>query len=487
MDRAITVSEITRYIKARLEGDEILRNIYVTGEISNFKRHSKGHLYFTLKDESSSISSIMFSNLASGLNFIPKDGDKVFVRGKISLYEPSGSYSIQVYEMQQTGLGELYKKLEELKNKYQSLGYFDASHKKEINKFPKKIGVVTSPTGAVIEDIRNTINRRYRLVEIILYPALVQGPESGNSIASKIKRANELMEVDTLIVGRGGGSIEDLWGFNEEVVIEAIFNSKIPIITAIGHEPDVTISDYVADKVAPTPTAAAELSTPNTVELLKGITENKEKIYYLLNEYFRNIRVKLLHLDERLDNKNPLLQLENNKKDLEVSISRLSKNINDILLSKRKDLTFLRDNLLKLDPRSILVSKRDILKNNLNILNLNYQAYLSGRLNGVNLLKEKIKDPNDLIKGLDSKVSNLASRLISQYQKVIDTKTYRYSLCYEKMESLNPLSIMDRGFALIKKDNNILTSVSNININDQIEIELKDGRLKTIVNQKEVK
>ncbi|QWB95543.1 exodeoxyribonuclease VII large subunit [Mycoplasmatota bacterium] len=257
MENYLTVTAITKYLKAKIEGDKHLVSIYIKGEISNFKHHSRGHFYFTLKDESAQVSCIMFSSYVKQVQFMPKNGDHVLLNGRMSIYEAGGSYSIQVKEMKLDGIGELYLKYEALKKDLQSKGYFEQSHKKEIPKFPKRIGVVTSSTGAVIEDIRNTVQRRYLLTEIYLYPALVQGPDSATSIRDQIILANQRNEVDVLIVGRGGGSIEDLWGFNELPAIMAVFESKIPVITAIGHETDFTICDFVSDLRAPTPTAAA--------------------------------------------------------------------------------------------------------------------------------------------------------------------------------------------------------------------------------------
>ncbi|MFH0766600.1 MAG: exodeoxyribonuclease VII large subunit, partial [Bacillota bacterium] len=285
MDNYLTVTALTKYIKAKLEGDKHLFSILIKGEISNFKRHSRGHLYFTLKDEGAQMSAIMFSKDASRLEFDPKEGDHVLISGRISVYEPSGTYSLQVSSMKLDGIGELYLKYEALKKDLLEKGYFSEEHKKPIPKFPKVIGVVTSPTGAVIEDIKNTVSRRYLLTEIHLYPALVQGPGSAESIHNQILYANARNEVDVLIVGRGGGSIEDLWGFNEMPVIQAIYDSKIPIITAIGHETDYTISDFVSDLRAPTPTAAAELATPNKEDLLLKISESIAQIEYKTSQY----------------------------------------------------------------------------------------------------------------------------------------------------------------------------------------------------------
>ena len=259
----ITVTEVNKYIKEVINEDLLLKKVYLKGEISNFKAHSRGHFYFTLKDENSRINAVMFSFNNKNMKFMPYDGMKVLVTGKIDVYEASGSYQIYVEEMLEDGIGALYVAFEQLKKKLSSEGLFDKDKKKKIRRIPNRIGIVTSPTGAAIKDILTTIKRRYPICETVLFPALVQGDMAANDIANKIRLANSLkdeLKLDTLIVGRGGGSLEDLWPFNEEVVARAIYDSEIPVISAVGHEIDITISDYVADLRAPTPTALATLT-----------------------------------------------------------------------------------------------------------------------------------------------------------------------------------------------------------------------------------
>ena len=275
-DKYLTVTQINKYIKYKFDTDDNLRLVYLKGEISNFKNHTSGHFYFTLKDENSRILAVMFRNNASRVNFIPRDGSNVLVVGRISLYEANGAYQIYVEEMIEDGVGNLYLEFEKLKKKLGDKGYFDESLKKPIPRFPKKIGVITASTGAAIRDIITTINRRYNLAQIILFPCLVQGENAKEDIVRNLKIADS-MNLDTIILGRGGGSIEDLWAFNEEIVAEAIYNAKTPIISAVGHEIDFTISDFVSDLRAPTPTAAAELAVPNKIELKKLIDQYKER------------------------------------------------------------------------------------------------------------------------------------------------------------------------------------------------------------------
>ncbi len=334
-ERYLTVTALTKYIKYKFDHDHHLDEVLLEGEISNFKHHSRGHFYFTLKDENAQISAMMFARDASTVKFDVRDGMKVFVKGRVTVYEPSGSYQINVTELKSDGIGDLYLAYEKLKGELEKEGLFDPLHKKPIPRFPKAIGVITSPTGAAIRDIINTINRRYPLAHMILYPAIVQGVDAKDDITRQIKNANRDGLVDVLIVGRGGGSIEDLWAFNERVVAMAIYNSDIPVISAVGHEIDFTIADFVADMRAATPTAAAELATPNIDVLRKNVdyyldTMNK-KISYIFNDY----KMRLAQLDKRLDINNPIETLKRERNSIDVSVKRLNNAINNIIDSKR--------------------------------------------------------------------------------------------------------------------------------------------------------
>ena len=268
----LTVSQLTRYIKYKLDNDTNLQEVYLKGEISNFKAHTRGHFYFTIKDEGSRINAVMFASSASKVKFTPEDGMKILVTGKISVYEATGGYQIYVNEMMEDGVGNLYVAFEQLKKKLASEGLFDDRYKKAIPKIPERVGVITASTGAAIRDIISTINRRFPLTEVILLPSLVQGEGAKEDIVRQIKRAEDY-NLDVLIVGRGGGSIEDLWAFNEEIVARAIFECHIPIISAVGHEIDFTIADFVADLRAPTPTGAAEIAVPNKTDVINYINQ----------------------------------------------------------------------------------------------------------------------------------------------------------------------------------------------------------------------
>lgn len=276
--RVATVSQINGYVKKILDHNIILNNVWVKGEISNFKHHYSGHLYITLKDEGGVLKAVMFRGAANTLAFEPSDGMKVLARGRVSVYEAGGSYQLYIEEMIPDGVGELYIAYEQLKKQLEEEGLFDDRYKKTIPAYPKAVGVVTAPTGAAVRDIINVITRRYPLAEIILYPAQVQGTGAAQSVVKAIEYFNATKEVDTLIVGRGGGSIEDLWAFNEEITARAIFKSEIPIISAVGHETDFTIADFVADLRAPTPSAAAEIAVPSMLELKNRVMTDQSRI-----------------------------------------------------------------------------------------------------------------------------------------------------------------------------------------------------------------
>jgi exodeoxyribonuclease VII large subunit len=435
----LTVTALTKYIKAKLEGDKHLFSILLKGEISNFKRHSRGHLYYTLKDENAQISAIMFSRDAERLNFSPKEGDHVLVKGKISLYEPSGTYSIQVVSMELDGIGELYLKYEKLKKELEEKGYFRMERKKPIPKFPKVIGVVTSPTGAVIEDIKNTVSRRYKLAEIHLYPALVQGESSSESVRNQILYANQLMEADVLIVGRGGGSIEDLWGFNEMPTIDAIYNSKIPIITAIGHETDFTISDFVSDLRAPTPTAAAELATPNKDDLIEYLNQLDAQMRYKLLQSFDQKRRELVYLDERIERVSPTQKLE-----------KLHQDLNQRRLELDKTFMYL------LESKKVIVDR----------------------------YKVSMKSPLDRISGLLEKRAYFDQKLLQNMQQLLDRKAYQFQVLKASLEGMNPLKLMDKGFAVVEKNKKVITSIQDVQKDDTIDVRLKDGYLSAVIKEK---
>ncbi|HZK20799.1 MAG TPA: exodeoxyribonuclease VII large subunit [Oscillospiraceae bacterium] len=289
----LTVSQLNNYVKTLLENDDVLSMFFITGEISNFKRHTSGHLYMSLKDNNSIVRSVMFASFASRLRFEPSDGMKVIVRGRASLYTRDGSYQLYIEDMQPDGVGALSLAFEQLKEKLQKEGLFNESLKKSLPPFPKKVGVITSPTGAAVRDILTVLKRRFPVAEVVFYPVTVGGGTAAAEIALAINIFNEKTAADVLIIGRGGGSAEELWAFNEEQVARAIHMSKIPIISAVGHETDFTISDFVADHRAPTPSAAAEIAVPDIIELKAFVSSNSMYMYRLLKEKLAAEKAKL--------------------------------------------------------------------------------------------------------------------------------------------------------------------------------------------------
>ena len=306
MSTILTVSQINTYIKSIIEQDINLENIYVNGEISNFTNHYRsGHLYFTLKDENGAIKAVMFRNAASRLKFTPENGMKVLIRCSVSVYERDGIYQLYCDDMIPDGLGELALAFEQLKRKLEDMGLFRQEHKLPIPEMPSKIGVITSPTGAAIQDILSVLERRYPLAEIIFEGVQVQGDSAAPQIAAAIDRFNALDAADVLIVGRGGGSIEDLWAFNEEIVAMAIYNSKIPVISAVGHETDFTIADFVSDLRAPTPSAAAELCVPDYREILFTVDKLLDSLEDGIDRTFNKYQYKLLECKNVLEKHSP--------------------------------------------------------------------------------------------------------------------------------------------------------------------------------------
>lgn len=291
----LTVTEINEYIKTLIEGDPMLGQVWIKGEISNFKRHSSGHLYLTLKDGESVLRAVMFRGAAGNLLFEPKDGMKVMVRCKISVYPASGNYQAYIAEMEQDGVGDLHAAFEALKQKLYAEGLFSQEHKKPLPRFPSRVGIVTSPTGAALQDMKNVIGRRFPYAAITVYPSLVQGEEAAAQIMQGIQYFNKTKSADVLIIGRGGGSIEDLWAFNSEELARVIYHSEIPIISAVGHEIDFTISDFVADRRAPTPSAAAELAVPDVTEVRQRLQNAQRKLTALLQT---NIQAKRMHFQQ---------------------------------------------------------------------------------------------------------------------------------------------------------------------------------------------
>lgn len=417
----ITISDLNRYIKAKFDIDSNLNTVYLKGEISNFKHHTRGHFYFTLKDENSRLSAVMFNFNAMKVNFKPEDGMKVLVSGRISVYEATGSYQIYVNTMELDGIGNLYLEYEKLKKKLASEGLFNPEHKKAIPKYPKTIGIITAPTGAAIRDILSTIKRRYPIAKTILFPALVQGEGAKESVAKQLKRAQEY-DLDVIICGRGGGSIEDLWCFNEEIVARAIYDSKIPVISAVGHEIDFTIADFVADLRAPTPTGAAEMAVPNIADL---------------NNLFNQLKI------------------------------RATKAIQNKMASTTNRLETITSKQILKNPLSIYEIKEQKLDNLLDRL----QLFMTNRIKEDTLKYHKVID----------------NKLFKNPVKILENKEYQFNILLKTITVLNPMKLLESGYSIVKNKDEVITSIKLVKVNDNIDINLKDGKLVAKVVSKETK
>ncbi len=350
----LTVTQVNLYIKDILGRDDLLNNILVKGEISNFKAHSSGHMYMSLKDETGVMRAVMFRSAAARLTFRPADGMKVIARGKVGVYERGGQYQLYIEHMEQEGMGDLHIAFERLKRKLDEEGLFSPEHKKPLPKYPKRIGVVTAPTGAAIRDILNVLTRRFSYSDVVLYPVLVQGENSARSIVEAIEYFNAVDSVDVLIVGRGGGSIEDLWSFNEEIVARAIYASHIPIVSAVGHEIDFTISDFVADLRAPTPSAAAELVVPSRVELREKFNNVYARLYSCANRIVERGRLRLKAESESSALKNPMVTVNNNRMYLDSLARTMESAYKNIMSNKRREIEVVATKLDGLSPLGAL-------------------------------------------------------------------------------------------------------------------------------------
>ena len=344
-----TVSKINAYIKNMFRQDYVLSRVSVKGEISNCKYHTSGHIYFTLKDEGGTLSAIMFATQAKSLSFHLSDGMQVIVSGRIEVYERDGKYQLYANSIVQDGIGDLYKKFEELKKQFQDMGYFESEYKRPIPYFSKKIGIVTASTGAAIHDIMNISYRRNPYVSLVLYPALVQGEGAASSIVSGIEKL-DTMGMDVIIVGRGGGSIEDLWAFNEECVAEAIFNAKTPIISAVGHETDFTIADFVADLRAPTPSAAAELAVADIHQIENRIAGYEELVNKAFMKVISQKRAVIDNYSMRLKYLNPVSRINEKRITLDRLKERLDDNMSKLLKDYRHKLEVYASRLHGVSP-----------------------------------------------------------------------------------------------------------------------------------------
>lgn len=429
----LTISDINKIIKYTIEGNEELRSVYLKGEISNLKYHSRGHLYFSLKDETSKINAVMF-NYERYLTFNPKDGDSVLVHGRISVYEASGSYQIYVDSMDMDGIGNLYVLFEKLKKKLEVEGLFDKEHKRKIKRVPRKIGVITAPTGAAVRDIISTINRRFPMTEIYLFPTLVQGEAAAPNIVKMIELANTFDDIDTIILGRGGGSIEDLWAFNEEIVARAVYNSRIPIISGVGHEIDFTICDFVADLRAPTPTGAALMATPDIEEVRR---------------YFKN------------------------------AFERANNSIDNILYSCNQLLNKYKSNYILNNPMKLYEMQEQRLDNLYDRLNNYISSYLDNYKHIIDKYKSNyiLNNPKVLYEQKNQNISLYKEKLNKRIVEIINDNKNKVDTLKLKVNLLNPDNILDKGYSIVYKDNKIIKDVKDLKEMDKITTRLKHGTI----------
>lgn len=352
----LSVSQLNRYIKMNFDADENLANIFISGEISNFTNHYRtGHLYFTLKDDSAAVRAVMFNSSAKRLKFMPEDGMKVIARGRVSVYEASGQYQLYVDDMQPDGVGALNLAYEQLKEKLQKEGLFSEHHKKPLPPYPEKVGVITSPTGAAVRDIINVLGRRFPYAEIVFCPVLVQGEGAHLQLTDAVNLFNSERAADVIIIGRGGCSIEDLWEFNDEGLARAVYNSEIPVISAVGHETDFTICDFVADMRAPTPSAAAELAVPDANELQYALSTLKNRMFLNVSSGIADRRSRLEYLTSKGALKSPDEMLSNRSQRLDTAFSKMLSSYENRIGGKKVEFISAATALSKLDPMSVLM------------------------------------------------------------------------------------------------------------------------------------
>lgn len=444
MTEYLSVSILTKYLKLKFDKDPYLERVYLTGQVSNFRRRPN-HQYFSLKDEKAVIQATIWGGVYKKLGFDLEEGMKINVIGRVQLYEPSGSYSIIIEKAEPDGIGALAIQFEQLKKKLGEEGLFEEHFKQALPQFPKKIGVVTSPSGAVIRDIITTVSRRFPGVEIILYPTKVQGEGASAEVAENIRRANERNDLDVLIIGRGGGSIEDLWAFNEEVVVRAIFESHIPIISSVGHETDTTLADFVADRRAATPTAAAELATPVTkLDLLAHLQQQQNRLAAAMSNRLTYNRERLAKLSHSV-------------------IFRQPERLYDSYLQK-------------LDQLNLRIKQK-------------IREYYNEEVQRARLLQHRLEAlaPLRQVQIYQERVAQLERLLRSNMAVVYDHKVAEVKRLSDALLMLDTSRIVARGYAIVKKDEQVLESIEKVNKRDQLTILMRDGQIEVEVKDVERK
>lgn len=501
----LNVSQINAYISQKLKMDGKLKNIYVRGEISSYKSYPNGHDYFTIKDDNSQLKCVLYKNQKRFLTFEPKKGMKVIVKGSIDVYLKSGYYQLKANRITEDGIGAAHQAFERLKIKLKDEGLFEDKYKKEVPKFPKRIGVVTAKTGSVIRDIITTIKRRYPKCEILIFSTLVQGDHAAKQIASQI-RFSENFDLDTLIVGRGGGSPEELMPFNEENVARAIFECKTPVISAVGHETDYSIADLVADLRAPTPTAAAELAVPEIKELNYRISQLKSRSEKFIQNKLMEKKNRLNAVTTKQIMKNPESIYEINQMHLDHLISNLNSSSNAILTANRNRLKIVENSAIFKSPESIYDSKEMKLENLIRKISYSSKNIISENKNRLELIKRSktLKNPEkiyadkqmivdeksgELKSGymnlLSQKRDNLEmikeSKILKNPEEIKNRKEEKLSITVSKLNILNPVLTLQRGYSMAKKNNKVITSSKDVEKGDEIDIKFKDGIINTKV------
>lgn len=426
----LTVGALTKYLHRKFSADPYLERVYLTGEISNFRLRPR-HQYFCLKDEQAKIDVVMYQTSFKKLQFEPQEGMKVFVTGRVDLYEPSGVYQIIIDQMQPDGVGALYQAYEQLKEKLAKEGLFSAP-KKPLIKYPKKIAVITSPSGAVIRDIITTLKRRYPIAQIVLFPAVVQGTQAADSLVGRLKEVNLDGSFDTIIIGRGGGSIEDLWPFNEEKVARAIFASQIPVISSVGHETDTTIADLVADVRAATPTAAAELAAPVLEEEVLKLINFRQRLFYALQSKLQLQTKQLEKIKSSYVFRQPYRLYEGYLQKLDLLDTRKNQAFKTYLQEKQTQMTAMTNRLL-------------------------------------------LKNPSNLVQQNQFKVKQLTNHLEETTKLTIQKDTQTLIKLTRALDALSPLKVMGRGFSYVTAEKQVIKSVSQLSSNQEITLHLNDG------------
>ncbi|MBL6537499.1 exodeoxyribonuclease VII large subunit [Streptococcus suis] len=435
----LSVSHLTKYLKLKFDRDPYLERVYLTGQVSNFRKRPS-HQYFSLKDDKAVIQATMWAGVYKQLGFELEEGMKINAVGRVQLYEPSGSYSIVIEKAEPDGIGALAIKFEQLKKALADEGLFKPEFKQVLPRFTKKIGVITSPSGAVIQDIITTVSRRFPGVEIVLYPTKVQGDGAAKEVATNIQRANQREDLDVLIVGRGGGSIEDLWAFNEERVVRAIFESRIPIISSVGHETDTTLADFVADRRAATPTAAAELATPVTkADLLGYLNQQETRSFQAMTNRLKYLRGQVEKISQSV-------------------LFRQPERLYDGYVQKLDRLT----HQLQVRMREVYGQQKQA------------SLLLDQRLQGIQLERR--------LEGLIEKVGQQQRLLKSNMANIYDNKVAKADKLMEALTMLDTSRIVARGYALVEKEGRVADSVTAIEENDRLTVRMRDGQLQVEVN-----